>query len=353
MASRAPGPANAHVVVVGGVNRDVIARAAAGTRMVRTTSNIGVVSVTWGGVGHNVALCLAQLRARLHFVTVVGADATGRAFSRYANECGIGSAGVIVASGRRSCRYVAVLDESGDLVASVADMDSIEAALTPLALRRHFASSGALASASILAIDGNVPPKSLAWLCAEADRARTAVFFEPTSKAKALRGVAAWSTGLIHFICPNTLELESILGLQGGAAAGASIAHEEGLVRDALRRVPAARLRAGGHFHVILTLGARGVLLGTTSKSETIQMTRLASARVRSVVSTSGAGDTLAGATMWSLLVEGDSDMRACPHARVVHALGCGMRAARMTLASMSSVSPRITPDALRLTPKF
>jgi hypothetical protein len=79
------------------------------------------VRETWGGVGHNIALCLGQLDIKpvittsnflahidyililgwlQYFVTVVGSDSTGESFTRHCKKSGIRSDGVLRAEGR-------------------------------------------------------------------------------------------------------------------------------------------------------------------------------------------------------------------------------------------------------------
>src|SRR5436190_19595532 len=98
------------VVVVGGANVDVKARAAAA--LVGATSNPGTVVRTPGGVGRNVAENLARLGARVELVTAVGADADG---AWLLSETGAAGVGVSHAArvGPSTGGYVAVLDADG------------------------------------------------------------------------------------------------------------------------------------------------------------------------------------------------------------------------------------------------
>ncbi len=149
---------SAHVVVIGGSNVDVLARPH--DVPVAATSNPGVVTVTAGGVGRNIAENLARLGTPVSLVSVVGVDAHGDLVLAATRAAGV-DATLVRRSTTTTGTYVAVLDEVGELVTAVAAMDATAA----LSLDDLAAASGAIAAAGLLVLDGNLPSGVLgaAW----------------------------------------------------------------------------------------------------------------------------------------------------------------------------------------------
>ncbi len=166
------------MVVVGGANVDVLARPHAAA--VAATSNPGVVTVTAGGVGRNIAANLARLGTSVSLVSVVGPDAHGDLVLAATR-----GAGVDVGHCRRgpapTGTYVALLDQAGELVSAVADMEAT-ASLSPADVDL---AADLLAGAALVVLDGNLPTATLlaAWEAAVA--AGADVVLDPVSVPKA------------------------------------------------------------------------------------------------------------------------------------------------------------------------
>ncbi len=187
------------VVVVGGTNMDVVARASA--PLVPATSNPGHTRISPGGVGRNIAACLGLLGAPVRLVSAVGDDAFGDAALQVTAECGADVSAVRRVPGAATGTYTAVLDHDGELVSAVSDMAIIdELELDTL----H------LADAALVVVDGNLAPAQVSSVVAAASASAVPLAFEPVSVAKAAR-----LADLVHdlfLVTPHLDELAAITG---------------------------------------------------------------------------------------------------------------------------------------------
>ena len=116
---------SSRVVVMGGSVIDLVAKPAAGTSLIRSTSNPGSCHESDGGVGRNIAEVLGRLGSRPILFSAVGEDSRGLSLmERMANEYGIDvdRQHIEVVRGSNTATYLAVLEEDGDLHTAIADM---------------------------------------------------------------------------------------------------------------------------------------------------------------------------------------------------------------------------------------
>jgi pseudouridine kinase len=168
------------VVVVGGSNLDVKARAAA--PMQPGTSNPGTGAMAAGGVGRNIAENLARLGTRTLLVSAVGRDAAGEMVLAQSLAAGV-ELDLVHRTDRATGTYVALLDAGGELVAAVSDMTATDE-LGPMQVGR---ARDAIAAASLLVLDGNLLPVTLAAALDVAHAAGVRAILEPVSAPKAAR----------------------------------------------------------------------------------------------------------------------------------------------------------------------
>ena len=196
-----------YIVVVGGVNLDVLGKSLAA--LIPEDSNPGTVRPSLGGVGRNVAHDLALLGTRVYLLTAVAGDA-------WEGE--------------------AIEGPDGDLALALCD-DSLTAHVTPSYLAGQQA---LLDGAAAVAADTNLPGESLAWLAAHC---KAPLFADPVSvtKAEKLRPLM----GQLFLLKPNRLEAEALSGIR--------ITDRNSL------ELAAARLLRTGLRRVCISLGSRGV----------------------------------------------------------------------------------------------
>lgn len=353
-------------VVIGGTNQDLLGRPVSGGKLLLGTSNPGTIARCWGGVGRNVAEALGRLGTQPILITAVGADEQGAAMQRHCAEVGISTAGVVSSPSHATSTYMAILDEKGDLFTTIADMAATEVLDAGL----HLPSVDAMRTCPVMVVDGNVSPRFLAAACDLAYESNTPVFFEPTSIEKCVRIVPSLLRNRVTFVSPSAAELlamaESIDAqkVASGVADNRRDAYEhnhsttavEAQCRAILHAIATAHARSASPqplrpVHIVLKRGSLGALVASllptndrTSPSR-VSIVHLPSRPLQSVVNTSGAGDTLVGATCWALLERAATkgeDINS-----IVESVHLGMRAAEMTLQAEQSVSPMLAPQEL------
>lgn len=196
-------------VVFGGANLDVTARA--GTRADAGSSTPGSVTVCDGGVGRNIAENLARLGTPVALIAAFGADADGAALRERCTQVGIDTRHA-VASAHPSSRYVAVLDEHGELVQGINDMRAIDS-LTPGDIAPALAD---LSADDLVVADANLPVAVLTALARAAAAAGALLVAEPVSVAKAARLLELDPQPWL--ISPNADELAALAGALGPSA---------------------------------------------------------------------------------------------------------------------------------------
>jgi pseudouridine kinase len=304
------------VVVVGGSNLDVTARSTGPWQP--GTSNPGTSVMSAGGVGRNIAENIARLGTRTILVTSVGRDAAAETVLAETAAAGV-VLDHVVRTDAPTGSYLALLDRDGELVGAVADMAATD----------RFDSSAidgvrdVIASASLVVVDGNLSPDTVALVLDRAVAAGVRVLLEPVSAPKAARLSGRLGPDRpIYAITPNRDELEALTGLPTGQR------------RQLLAAVDA--LHAQGVSIVWARLGRDGSLLSERADDGTVSRTDL-DALPTDVEDVTGAGDSMLGAFCHALL-EGHS---AADAARYGHA------AAALTVASPHTVRPDLTTRLL------
>jgi pseudouridine kinase len=163
------------VIVIGGANIDIKAKAK--PRHVLGTSNPGIVSTTAGGVARNIAHNLARLGRNVALISAVGDDSYGKQIIEETKQAGVDVGRIAREASAATGTYVALLDDTGNLVSAVSDMRIIDA-LTPPRLEPH---AHCLDQARLVIVDCNVPAATLRWL---AQRYSNKLVVDPVSVDK-------------------------------------------------------------------------------------------------------------------------------------------------------------------------
>ncbi len=112
------------LLVIGGAAMD-LALGAAGEALVLGESNIATsLAASPGGVGRNLAECLARLASglRVSFASAVGRDEAGQRIVRELQQLGVDCAAVAVSDALPTATYCSVLRPSGELAVALAAM---------------------------------------------------------------------------------------------------------------------------------------------------------------------------------------------------------------------------------------
>lgn len=208
---------------------------------------------------------------------------------------------------RRSASYTAILDETGEQVAGLADMDIYETAL-PRQLRRK-ALREAISNARAVLVDANLPVPALEAVAGLKTGALFAIAISP-AKAPRLAGIA----GTIDTVFLNRRELAVLSGHE---------ADVRGL----------GALAALGFRSAVVTGGGEPVLVLDGNERHEVVPPPLSE-----IADVTGAGDALAGATIAALLDD--------PAISLAEAVRSGIAAAQLTLRAEGPVAASLSgPD--------
>lgn len=298
------------IVVVGGAVMDLKMQTIRAATL--RTSNPARASWTPGGVGRNIAENLARLGSPVQLVAAVGTDPQGHALLERTSNAGVG-VGHVIRTTAPTGLYCAVVDNSGELVLGVSDLHSTDD-LTVEDLAAH---RSLVHAATLLVVDGNLPATVVAHLLDLAASAAVPVVIDPVSVRKAtLLRDALGSARPVHTLTPNLDELAALVDHPvtdepAALAAAADALHAQGVVHVWVRR--------GSHGSVLFARGSSPVAYAAPPAT---------------VVDVTGAGDSMTAGYVHALGATGD----------VAYAAGYGQALASLTVESLSTVRPDLTP---------
>jgi sugar/nucleoside kinase (ribokinase family) len=297
------------VTVFGGATLDRVARSAAAPIM--GASNPGIVRRIPGGVGFNVATVLARLGMHTRLVTAVGADQDGESILAAATAAGIEANRAVVSEKSATAAYQATLDNDGNLIIGIADMEVCDE-ITPAAVAASMQGSGQ----DFWVVDANLPAATLAFLGAEAKDAKVPIAALTVSPAKAVRLQPILDS--LTYLFTNRREAAALLGRDP---------EDPGIAVTALAR----ELAGTRPTKVIVTNGNEP--LAAASKGEV-----RSHASLRAVIKgVNGAGDSFAAGTIYGL---------AAGHA-LNDAIRFGRAAALLTLEAGGIAKAPFSADTL------
>jgi len=272
-----------YCVVIGGINLDV--QGFSHKEFILGDSNPGTVRNAFGGVGRNIAENLAALGMRTELITMLGESAEWQDLIRHTEIRGISLQHSPHMKGISMPTYLCVLDNAGNLVGAVADMDAIDN-LNIEHLERHLA---LLDHASAIVIDGNVPQSCIECVVARYNYARPERPFlvaDPVSTAKAKKFVSCF--GKFDLAKPNFAEAAAIAGVAPDASLDKiilALKHGDKMPRE-----------------LYMSLGEKGMAV---FDGETTKEVSLCPPELRPVsVNRSGSGDAACAVLIWLSILE-------------------------------------------------
>ena len=251
------------VIVIGAVNMDICGTAE--KELIMRDSNPGSVSMTVGGVGHNIAVNLRNLGLGVKLIAAIGSDLYGEGLLKSCLDDGLDMSLARYVEGSSSC-YLYINDEKGDLALAVCDTD-ISGCIDPEYLSRHLDEINA---ADALVIDGNLPPETLVWI---ADNVTVPLYADPVSVRKSERLIPVLPK--LRAIKPNDLEAMYMTGEPSPEKAALS------LLKSGVKRV-------------FVSLGECGMIAAEGDSLITLPCS------VTKLVNTAGAGDAATAAMVWA-----------------------------------------------------
>jgi pseudouridine kinase len=299
-----------HLLTIGAASLDTKGRA--GQPIQAGTSTPGAIRISVGGVGRNVAENLARLGERVVLLSAVGNDDAGRRLLQQATECGIDVSHVLIDADHRTAAYLAVLDETGNLVVSVDDMSINRELITPSFVYRRRA---LFRDARMIVLDANLSPEALRGIFGLARKYDVPVCADPTTASLAPR--LCPHLPALTLVTPNAAEAEALCEVQ--------VADRESAL------AAAQKLVSMGVQIAIVTLGATGLVYATWQESGHVPAMEV------EIVDFTGAGDALTAAIVFGLLNDFPID----------EAVRLGTSAAALTLQSRETVCPELSLERL------
>lgn len=195
---------NHPITVIGGANVDLQGQPY--STLIMNDSNPGVISMSLGGVGRNIAENAALLELPIRLITAVGNDVYGEKIKENARDRSIDLSDSLMVSSGRTSTYMYILDTTGDMIAAVSDMKIIEK------LDESFMANKLkkIDLSGYTVIDANLNQKTIEYLTNHLKH--TKLIFDTVSTTKAIRGKNV--LGRFYAIKPNLIETEVLLGIK-------------------------------------------------------------------------------------------------------------------------------------------
>lgn len=290
-----------YVTVIGGTNMDIAAALTA--PFVPADSVPGQVTLGCGGVARNIAHNLRLMGHEVKLVSIFGEEAFG---NMCWNEClaiGLDLTLSERCEDMRTGLYLCINDQSGDMIAAVADTDII-ACITPKFLGSRI---DALNNSSLVIADTNISAEALQFLI---DHCSAPLMVDAVSTAKATRVIKALHQSHTHRLQVLKLNRQEAL----------AVTHCDTI------ESAADNLTGMGIGQVYVTLGSDGVYCSDGNRHEHY------SAFPTLVTNTTGAGDAF---------IAGVAHAQLCGTA-FPDCAKMGLRAAYATLLSTQTVNPDV-----------
>ena len=295
-----------YAVVIGGVNVDIGGRSFA--PLVAADSNPGIVSISLGGVGRNIAHNLSLMGADVRILAAYGDDMNGQHVASSCASLGIDLSHALKVPGGTTSTYLYLTDEHGEMALAVSDMSICEK-VTPEYLAENLS---LLQNAQVVVADTNIPQESLLWL---AENCTAPLFIDPVStvKAEKIRPIL----DKIHTLKPNRLEAELLSGVKIESLEDVKTA--------------AKKLMEMGVHRMFISLGGDGVLAAMDGKM--LQLPNIPG----NMVNTTGCGDAFMAALVWAYLEGTDLETTA----------RAGLAAGSIAMESGETINPNMSAEAL------
>ena len=193
-----------YILVFGASVVDIFGVCNAGIKYRVKDSNPGKVRMEFGGVSRNIAENMARIGLNTKFISILGDDEKGRAMLDHSELIGYDMKDSLILEGKRTPSYLAILDECGEMVSAVCDMESISEMNTEFIDSK----SSLIEGAEYTFLDAD-DPENLEYILKKF-HGKTKFILDPVSSEKASR-----IKNLIkyfHTIKPNKNEAEILAG---------------------------------------------------------------------------------------------------------------------------------------------
>ncbi len=286
-----------YVAVIGGSNIDI-----GGTPhkpLIPADSNPGKITISYGGVGRNIAHNLAKLGVPVKLISVIGGDVLGSDMLSHCDSIGIDVSNVLRIPELTSSMYLYINNTRGDMEMAIDQMD-IASRITPEYLDSV---RSVIQGAAAVVADTNISAEAfmhVKFLC------RSPLYADPVSTVLAAR--IRQNLDGIDTLKPNRLEAEFLTGMT--------------IRTEADYRAAATALLDMGVRRVFISIGSEGMLAADKNNMYIVGNCPA------EVVCTTGAGDSAMAAIIWASTAVADSDtlVTAAKAANAVAAMTVSVR---------------------------
>jgi pseudouridine kinase len=166
----------------------------------------GRVKISFGGVSRNIAENMARVGVNTKFISILGNDEIGRSMLEHSESIGYDMSNSLILKDGSTPTYMAILDEKGEMVSAVADMDSIKE-MSP----DFIDSKGEMIRQSQYTFLDADDPETLEYII-NTYHGSTYFVLDPISSAKAEK--IKHLIKYFHTIKPNRYEAEVLSGMK-------------------------------------------------------------------------------------------------------------------------------------------
>ena len=296
-----------HILVIGGANRDITARA--NQEMIPLAeSHIGQVSQTAGGVGRNIAEALARLGQKVTLLSAFGDDDFAHQMMAHLGSLDIDISPSICADGQDSDCYLTIHDKDGEQVTAMNQM-ALSDKITPSVITEQ---AEMIASADFVICDCNLGKASLSEIASMKRKGQ--LVLDGVSSAKI--GRASDILSQVDILKCSKAEALSLVG-------GDECAPDKAVIE---------MMADKGAAHILLSQGASGFCIYRDDEAHQFEAIQTAPETI------SGAGDCLLAGYIYGLAT-GRSEKEAGMIARQCAYLSC---------QSVSAVSDHISFETIK-----
>lgn len=223
------------IYVVGGANVDICGKSLA--KIKKYDSNPGEITLTYGGVGRNIAENLNNLGNKVFFISVFSQDALGQILKADCQLKGLDLTYAKTCIQQKTSMYLAILNEENDMQLAISDMGILaELKKEDLAILKS------LSAADYLVIDTNLQAEMIAYIISIT---KAKVIVDPISIAKSYKIKDYYAN--MQIFKPNQYEAEYLAGFK----LASDLSNARCLLDYFLEQ---------GVQEIVITLGKKGVI---------------------------------------------------------------------------------------------
>ncbi|AOH53555.1 carbohydrate kinase [Peribacillus muralis] len=147
------------------------------------TSNPATVRQSCGGISRNISENLGRLGCQVSLISLIGDDQEGKWLMEETKRYGVDVSQCLALNMEKTGTYTSILDESGEMVLAVADMQIYD----QFSIEFIEARWSHLASSNIIFADSNLPEETLTYLIKRCEKEKLTLWINPVSAPKASR----------------------------------------------------------------------------------------------------------------------------------------------------------------------